>query len=256
MLALELENLGLQVTVLESGQARFSSRTQQLSDTIMSHSSRHAPMSEATCRRLGGTSAIWGGRCVPFDPIDFERRQYLPMSGWPITYDELAKYYTKSCAYSLCGSADFSAWSALSNSQDGIVPGLPDDQVLSTSLERWSLPTRYWESYKDRLCQSKNITVLTDATCTKINYEHNKNEVSSLTVSSLNGSKKSVRAKVYVLACGGLESTRLMLNSDTVHVGGVGNHSGKLGRYYMGHISGKISRVRFSTPPEKPIFGF
>ena len=36
---------------------------------------------------FGGTSGIWGGRCVPFDPIDFEPRDYLRR-----TFTETAGY--------------------------------------------------------------------------------------------------------------------------------------------------------------------
>ena len=40
-------------------------------------------------RRMGGSTTIWGGRCMPFDPIDFEPRDYIAHSGWPIGLDDL-----------------------------------------------------------------------------------------------------------------------------------------------------------------------
>ena len=70
-------------------------------------------------------------------------------------------------------------------------------------------------------------------------------------------SHQRLRARRYfVLAAGGLESTRLLLNFDELHRGGIGNHSGMLGRCYMGHISGKIAEVQFNTPPAQTIYGF
>ncbi|MBY0262285.1 MAG: GMC family oxidoreductase, partial [Phycisphaerales bacterium] len=63
-------------------------------------------------------------------------------------------------------------------------------------------------------------------------------------------------ARRTVLASGGLNTTRLLLNSDRHHPGGIGNHSGLLGRFYTGHISGRIAEIRFSTPPDKTVFGF
>ena len=30
---------------------------------------------------------------MPFDPIDFETRDWVPFSGWPIRFSELAEYY-------------------------------------------------------------------------------------------------------------------------------------------------------------------
>ena len=44
-----------------------------------------------------------------------------------------------------------------------------------------------------------------------------------------------------------------LLASNRPHHGGIGNHSGKLGRFYMGHISGSIARARFETPAEKTV---
>jgi hypothetical protein len=59
-----------------------------------------------------------------------------------------------------------------------------------------------------------------------------------------------------VLACGGLETTRLMLASRAADGRALGDHSGHLGLWYMGHVSGVIARVRFSTPPRSTIYGF
>ena len=44
--------------------------------------------------------------------------------------------------------------------------------------------------------------------------------------------------------------------SDKHHPGGIGNHSGLLGRYYMGHISGRIARIQFHGDPQDTAYGF
>ncbi|MEL6321237.1 MAG: GMC family oxidoreductase, partial [Cyanobacteria bacterium J06626_14] len=48
----------------------------------------------------------------------------------------------------------------------------------------------------------------------------------------------------------------LLLASDKKQAGGIGNHSGLLGRFYMGHLSGEIAIACFKTPPEKTSFAF
>src|SRR5690606_4365066 len=40
-------------------------------------------------RYFGGSTNHWGGWCRPFEPIDFEQRDWVPHSGWPITYADL-----------------------------------------------------------------------------------------------------------------------------------------------------------------------
>jgi len=255
-LALELEAHGFRTLLLESGSQRTNSYAEGLSETILCDPTHHAPMDDATSRRLGGTSDKWGGRCVPFDPIDFENRNALGLHGWPLSFREMAEYYSKACAYCLCGNNNFVSSESLPFAPESIVPELPDGDVLSTMLERWSLPADFWATYGPRLRNAKNILVVDHATCTEVNFEHSEDEVSSITLKAPNGHVYSVKANAYVLACGGLETTRLLLNSDRVHKGGVGNHSGKLGHYYMGHISGKISRVKFTTESEKTVYGF
>ena len=64
-------------------------------------------MDIAVQRALGGTGALWGGRCVPFGPIDFEARAGVPHSGWPIGYDDVAPYFAAACAHIGCGAAAF-----------------------------------------------------------------------------------------------------------------------------------------------------
>ncbi|HSQ03900.1 MAG TPA: GMC family oxidoreductase [Burkholderiales bacterium] len=255
VLALELADLGLHVLMLESGVQRYDRRVQALADAHVDPA-RHAPLHEATRRQFGGTSAIWGGRCVPMDPIDFEQRDFVPHSGWPIPYAEVAAHYPAACRYAGCGRADFDAHTAFQHAPPGIVPGLPDADVSSSSLERWASPTEFARAYRRRIARDESITLALDATCIAINCSQDPHAVSSLTVQSLSGTRTEVKARVYVIAAGGLESTRLLLNSDRVHPGGIGNHGGQLGSFYMGHPSGKIADVQFLTRPEETVFQF
>jgi choline dehydrogenase-like flavoprotein len=65
-----------------------------------------------------------------------------------------------------------------------------------------------------------------------------------------------VKSQKYVLSGGALNTTRLLLASDKKHTGGLGNHSGLLGKFYMGHLSGDIAVIHFTTPPKDTVYGF
>src|SRR5437764_14993262 len=73
VVALELADAGHRVLLLESGGLRFDPAAQDLSREA-SNDPWHVPSELSVRRQLGGTSAAWGGRCVPFDPIAFEPR--------------------------------------------------------------------------------------------------------------------------------------------------------------------------------------
>jgi choline dehydrogenase-like flavoprotein len=99
VLALELAKSGYEVALIESGRLEFSEAIQKLGEAGYMDPKRHAPMSHCTHRQLGGASTIWGGRCVPYNPVDFDKRDYIPYSDWPITYEEISAYFQRACDY-------------------------------------------------------------------------------------------------------------------------------------------------------------
>src|ERR1700749_3384425 len=81
-LALQLVKSGLHIIMLESGNTTFEPDVQALCEGEVADPTLHSPPDKYRRRQLGGSTTIWGGRCVPFDPIDFERRAWIPHSGW------------------------------------------------------------------------------------------------------------------------------------------------------------------------------
>lgn len=255
VLALELAAAGHSVILIESGGDARSAEAQRLADTA-SDDPAHAPMSMTTRRQLGGASNIWGGRCVPYDPLDFEPRAIVGDSEWPVGYDELEGYFARACAWCVCGEAVFDARAIPALAGRSIVPGWPEGDVCATTLERWSLPTNFRRRYHARLEASRSITLMTKLTCTEIVCGRSGSSVDHMVARTPAGDAVSVRAERYVLACGGLESTRLLFASTRAHPEGIGNHSGHLGHWYMAHIEARIARVRFSTDPGETIYGY
>ena len=61
---------------------------------------------------------------------------------------------------------------------------------------------------------------------------------------TLSGVALEVTARSFVLATGGLETTRLLLNSPGASGRGLGNSRDQVGRYYMCHVAGTIGTLR------------
>lgn len=254
VVALSLADAGHRVLLIESGATRYDPATQQLSD-VDGNDPHHAPMQIATRRAIGGTSNLWGGRCVPFDPVDFEPRELVDGSQWPLGYEDIAPFFQRACDWCVCGDARFEARDIPGLAERAIVPGFSDGDVSASSLERWSLPTRFGREYGPRLERSPNVTLVTGLTCTEIACSESGDEVDHLVARTLDGRYATVRADQYVVACGGVESTRLLFASNRLHPDGLGNHSGHLGRWYMAHVTARIADVRFTTPPSETIYG-
>ncbi len=256
VLALELAKVGLDIALIESGRLDFDRAIQNLGDASYVDLEFHAPMSECTRRQVGGTSTIWGGRCVPYDPVDFAQRNHISNSDWPVTYAELEVYFQRASDYFLCGKAEFDLNNLDHIEQKSIVPGLPDEDVLTSTLERWSLPTNFGKEYLDQLKRSDRISLFSGLTCTEIVTNEQGKKVEFIQAKTLGGKQIEIKCQKYILAGGALNNTRLLMACDRYHPGGIGNHSELLGKFYMGHLSGDIAKVKFTTPPKETIFGF
>jgi choline dehydrogenase-like flavoprotein len=253
VVGLELADKGHRVLLVESGAVRFDREAQELSRQA-GNDPWHVPSSLAVRRGVGGTSATWGGRCVPFDRIDFEPRAVLPNALWPVEYDEMAPYLGRACEWARCGRPVFSALELPELAGRSMIQGFPDGDVLTTSLERWSLPTRFGRVYRERLERSAQLELITGLTCTHIACDPQTGDVDHLVLRSLAGGQAVARGRRYVLATGGLETTRLLMASNDVHSAGIGNASGHLGRWYMAHVEARVARAHLTTPAESTIY--
>jgi choline dehydrogenase-like flavoprotein len=215
----------------------------------------HVDMSLATQRKLGGASNLWGGRCVPFDPVDFDTRPITGGARWPVTYAEMSEYYQRACDWCVCGDAAFDACEVPALAGQSLIPGWENGDVRATTLERWSLPTNFGRQYRRSLIGSKLVTLVTGLTCTEIVCQPDGHRVDHLVAKTPSGNTVTLSGGRYVVACGGVESTRLLFASNATFRDGIGNHSNHLGRWYMAHVDSRVGRVHFNTPPNATIYG-
>jgi choline dehydrogenase-like flavoprotein len=93
-IAREFLGTQLKVVVLEGGGLDPEPDSQELfeSEAI---GLPHAGVHDGRARILGGTTSLWGGQALRFDPFDFEERSWVPYSGWPISREALDSYYER-----------------------------------------------------------------------------------------------------------------------------------------------------------------
>jgi GMC oxidoreductase len=245
-LAMELARLGRPSLVLESGVVAPGA-AQDLSGADIADPSRHDSMSIAVARRLGGTSNLWGGRCLPLDRSDFEPRAFARGARWPISYEDIAPFYEIACRYANCGEAIFEY--PLPGGQ-----GVSDDFAMST-IERASNQPRFQRAHAAALAASKLIDIRLGATVVGFTLGEN-SRVSCVTVAGADGRRSQMRGERLVIAAGGLESTRLLLALQRGHAGLFGGADGPLGRFYMGHIIGEVADIVFANERLDAAFDF
>jgi choline dehydrogenase-like flavoprotein len=254
-MALSLTGKGLSIIVLESGGLRADAATQALGEGEVADEQLHSPPHRYRQRGLGGSTAIWGGRCMPLDPIDFEERAYVPHSGWPIGDADLLPFYPAANALAEAGRFSYDAREALPGSAP-LIAGFSSDIVRTDGLERFSCPTNFGRRYQQRLTVAPDLRVLLGANCTAIRLDPGATTVREVEVSTLAGRRFRVAARTVVLAAGGLETARLLLCSNDVEPAGVGNRFDVVGRYYMCHIAGNVGTLTVRGGPQAVRHGY
>ncbi|MEZ4463560.1 MAG: GMC oxidoreductase [bacterium] len=110
-----------------------------------------------------------------------------------------------------------------------------DPRVASTFF-KLSAPIRLAQTMPGPMRAAANVRVIVGASLTRIGLAPGGRQVQALHARrTLGDAGFTVVARRYVLACGGIENARLLLASDDVQRGGVGNGHDLVGRYFMEH---------------------
>ena len=246
-----LDNTQLDVIVLEAGGYRNEKATQELYRGEVVNPGP-TPLHRHRLRRYGGTTAVWGGRCAPFEDVDFERRDFVPYSGWPFSRGDLDPYYERAHEHCECGQYIYDARKALPNGDKPLIPGFKSDDVDQNGLWRFSMPTDFGKRSKAAVKASPRVHVYLHANCLGLLTSPDGQRITGARAASLSRNEFVVRAKYCVVAAGCLETARLLLASREVWSNGIGNQNDLVGRFYSGHLTGDLCTATF-TPKGGPL---
>jgi choline dehydrogenase-like flavoprotein len=230
-LALDLRASGLSVILLESGGFRREAQTQRLSDGRMIGIDTWN-MRSMRIRALGGATGHWEGWCRPLMPRDFDVRDYIPNSGWPIGYSDLLPWYARACETLEIGAFE---WDAEARAKATGTAVLPTNAAIEHRYYQFSPPTRFARVYGGALERAENVRVIAHANVADIRLDENFGRVESFTCRTLAKTEFNVRANRYVLALGGIENPRVLLAARSQQPEGVANAYDVVGRYFMEH---------------------
>src|SRR5918997_5154437 len=203
----------LRVTVLESGGFEYDGETQSLYDG-RSVGLAYTPLNIPRLRYLGGATNHWGGICRPWEDADFEARDGIRFSGWPIRKADLDPYYGPAAQACHLPSQqwDLDEWVR----RDHFSPlALNSDRIVTRVAQIVPKSSRsFGKNHREQLRQARNVTVFLRANVTNIETDDAGATVTSVRVATLSGNRFSVPAKVFVLATGAIENARLLLVSN------------------------------------------
>jgi choline dehydrogenase-like flavoprotein len=234
--AFALSDRGFRVLVLESGGRGVDPDAQDLARDEVANPGTHYPAEITVARRLGGTSNIWGGRCVPNDAIDFRARPWLGLGPWPIGREDLDAWLAPACAALGAGQAVFHAPMPGHRTRAG--------DFCADRLERWCDEPRARQFHAARIDRDPGTVVATGVTVTGV-LRDDSGRLSGLRVWTRAQGTWELPARMAILAAGGNASTRLLLNVQAETPAIFGGPEGPLGRHYMAHLNGQIADIMF-----------
>ncbi len=243
-LARGLAAQGLEVLLLESGGFDHDPVTQSLGvgeNVGMPYYDLH----DSRLRFFGGTTSIWGGRCAPLDDIDFETRNWVPHSGWPIRREDLAEGYRAAHRDLEIGEYEYgqALWQTLATDP----PPFDRDRFVTPFWRFDDLKERFSARRAQDLLEHPNVRILIHANAIHLQAAASAEGLDHLLIANLAGRQAEVRADIYVLACGGIENARLLLASRDVEPEGVGNRHDRVGRFFLEHAHGRLGRLHSAS---------
>jgi choline dehydrogenase-like flavoprotein len=220
------------ILLLEAGGYNPESGTQKLYESEVV-GLPHTGVHDGRARIFGGTTTLWGGQALRFDDFDMRERSWVPYSGWPIARASLEPYYERAERVMQIGPRI--PYQQLCASF-GVEPPAFDSDQLYTECSRWSPKPNFGTAYRSQLKEAPNITVLLHANVTTIVTNPAASAVESVEFQTLAGKKGTAQARFFVVCCGGIETARLLLASNRVEPGGVGNRNDLVGRFFQEHV--------------------
>jgi choline dehydrogenase-like flavoprotein/nucleoside-diphosphate-sugar epimerase len=261
-IARELGKRGISIAVIESGGLEEDAEHELLNaveatgrlaatDVQLARAEHHANQLKfwdcatqqfgVRCRVLGGSTAGWAGKVAPFDGMDFERRDWIANSGWPISAAEISTCLDRAADHLNLGPvvSDRSFWTTA-----GIREPEPVARLKSFTSFFWQFARsrhnltdvmRFGPDFRRE--SHRNLTVLYNATAVEIMAEDTRVRGIRLRSSLTGRHGATLSARTIVLAAGAIENARLLLASKDGAGAGLGNALDVVGRYLTDHPS-------------------
>jgi|SaaInlStandDraft_4_1057021.scaffolds.fasta_scaffold00748_16 choline dehydrogenase-like flavoprotein len=210
-----LKNKNIKFAILESGEIEPKAEYQKLNHGY-SKGERKLDLISSRLRCFGGAGKLWAGVCRPMSSFDFKKR-FFKYSGWPISYSDLDIYYKEAAKilgldYDKFFNNDWKNKSRLAvifnkfANKDGILKGVKYQRSKEKNRD-------LAKKYRKKLFESKNCTIITNATVTDLIQREMGGLVKSALVRSLTGKRISVEAEFFILCAGAIENPRILLDS-------------------------------------------
>ena len=241
-------------------------------DAYTTDGDRDYPLNAARVKGVGGSTLHWQGMVMRLHERDFEMAtRHGVGTDWPIDYDDLRPYYAAAERELGVAGADDNPY-APPREEPFPLPAFPpsrSDSVFaeaceSLGLDMHSVPNarnsegtdeapacvgygtcqpvcpsgaKYTAERHVRTAEAAGARVIDRAPVQRLEHDESGDRLTHATYATPDGETHTQSARQFVVACGGVETPRLLLLSRSeTYPDGLANSSGAVGRYFCDHL--------------------
>lgn len=232
------------IIIVDSGKISFSKDVQNLNYIEMGGLGFRENNTNRV-RQLGGSANMWANQLMYLDKYEIEDRNWLGENlSWPLSYDELKKNYSE-VIRNIHGKT---LENPFNNVDDKFFFSVLENEFLNeknisfvncmwpNKVEKYNINSKFTK----KIIHNKNIDFISNFTATDFIINENKEKLTEIFFQS-ESKKISIKANIFVLACGAIENARILLNNK-LKFKILDNKN--LGKYFMDHVKVDLGYIR------------
>ena len=215
--------------LIESGHINKFNRNNKNLKFIMHKNTKHK-LNTDQVSGIGGNTNIWGGQLLPFTKNDINKK-----NGWPLEWEEISEIYKSITRELLNENIKFYSQEYIENSTKTKI--VESNQIeFNVHLSSWLKEPNFKKLYLKKIMNKNDI--LSECFVDSIGYE--KDKYYNLYCLKYNN-KITIRAKKVIIACGAIQSVRLLLNSSKTN-----NllKNKNIGKNFMDHAAIQFTKLK------------
>ena len=220
----------LNILLLEGGGLEFSMESQDIYKG-KNIGFPYLNLEDVRARYLGGTSHYWSGKCAVYSSYSFAIKDFVKYSGWPIEKKDLDPFLEESKSVLDLPTPHkqeyYEGWTDVLDGQN--------DNFDSAKFLYSIPPINFKMKYESELRKRTNIDCYVNANLTDMTMIEKLSSVDTVEIQNYQNGVFKVSAKKYILATGGIENARLLLNFNKQCKKGIGNDNDLVGRFFSDH---------------------
>lgn len=182
---------------------------------------------------IGGTSVAWYGALVEFDEVDFKR----PGQNWPISYQEVRKYYAD--VYAALGINQIPSKERYNRIFKTSLNG--EHKLESTYIHTLKHKSQNFSRLFKKEIESDNVNIITDTTAFEMRFKDDC--AKELRCISTNGVEFGVKGEKFIFASGTIGINQFFL-STKLNTKVPWSSNQNIGQYFQDHLKGEVGKLK------------